>query len=124
MTLIALEGTFAVCRLPAGTDPPDLVEGLPFSSVTVSREEVSIVCPLEQAPAHAQVDAPWRCLRVEGKLEFAMVGVLVSVLAPLADAGIPVFVTSTFDTDYLMIKEIHFEPAIEALRRSGHHVHV
>jgi len=123
LTLIALEGSFAVCRLPAGSEPPGLADALPFSSITRSGDEVSIVCPLERAPSFGQAEAPWRCLRIAGVLDFAMVGVLASVLSPLADAGVPVFVTSTFDTDYLMIKEIHFEKAVEVLRRAGHRVH-
>ena len=80
------------------------------------------MCPADRAPSFGQVETPWRCLRIEGKLDFAMVGVLVSVLAPLADARIPVFVNSTFDTDYVLVKTEQFEKAVEVLRGKGHTV--
>jgi hypothetical protein len=57
---------------------------------------------------------------VAGPLEFALVGVLASILEPLADAGIAVFVVSTFDTDYLMVKECDVEACAQALIRAGH----
>jgi hypothetical protein len=59
---------------------------------------------------------------VAGALDFAIVGVLASLLAPLADAGVAAFVVSTFDTDCLLVKEGRWDAAVEALRRQGHRV--
>jgi len=54
----------------------------------------------------------WRCLRVAGTLDFSLVGVLASLLGPLADAGLSVFVVSTFDTDYLLVKQTDFQRTV------------
>jgi hypothetical protein len=59
-------------------------------------------------------------MRVAGAIDFALVGVLASIVGPLAAAGIGVFAVSTFDTDYLLVKEKDGARAVEALRRAGH----
>jgi hypothetical protein len=64
----------------------------------------------------------WRALRVAGSLDFSLVGVLAGLLDPLARAGVSVFVLSTFDTDYLLVKGHDLEKALAALRRAGHAV--
>jgi hypothetical protein len=64
----------------------------------------------------------WRCLRVAGSLDFSLVGVLASLLVPLAEAGVTVLATATFDTDYFLVKEIDLERATEALQAAGHSV--
>ena len=64
----------------------------------------------------------WRCLRVAGAMPFTLVGVLASLTGPVAAAGVGIFVVSTFDTDYLFVKEAEFQAAVDALRRAGHTV--
>jgi len=91
-------------------------------SITRSTDELSIVCRDEDVQAAAKVERGWRCLRVAGKLDFAIVGVLASVIDPLAEAGVPVFVVCSFDTDYLLIMERDFQRALGALRAAGHRV--
>ena len=65
---------------------------------------------------------PWRCLRVVGKLELSLVGVIAALTKVLADAGISVFVVSTFDTDYLLVEEVSLDSAVETLEVAGHSV--
>lgn len=120
--LSRLEGTFAVCRLPADTPDPPWANVGPLASITRTRDEVSLVCPDDRVPDGVRCERGWRCLRVEGTLDFGLVGVLSSLLGPLADARISVFVLSTFDTDYLLIRSAEFERAVEALQRAGHAV--
>ncbi|MFO0889909.1 MAG: ACT domain-containing protein [Isosphaeraceae bacterium] len=122
LSLIALDGLYSVCRLPHGGAPPEPDAAWPFYSLTRTREEISFICPTPCVPPGAQAEHGWSCLRVEGTLAFAEVGILASLLSPLAEGGIPVFVVSTFDTDYLMIKEAHLGPAVRALREAGHRV--
>ena len=124
-TLVALDGLFAVCRLAADAPLPAWTVGGspgPFLSITRTADELSIVGPQEAVPDGIRCERGWRCLRVAGTLDFALVGVLASLLVPLADAGIAVFVVSTFDTDYLLVKDDRFDAAIEVLRREGHRV--
>jgi len=71
-------------------------------------------------PAGVTAETGWRCLRVEGPLSFELTGVLADLSAPLARAGIPVFVISTYDTDYVLVKAVDLEQACSALRDKGH----
>ena len=125
--LVRLPGTYAVVRLPPHTRVlPAWLEG-DFVSVTRTAEELSLVLLQEQAQAiqaerDARVDEDWRLLRVEGPLDFALVGVLASLLEPLRERGISVFALSTYDTDYLLTAAVRSDDAIEALRAAGHHV--
>lgn len=121
VTLTLLEGRFAVCRLAADATVPAWTAG-PFIAMTRTPDELSIVCRQEDVPDGVRREPGWRCLRVVGTLEFALVGVLASLLAPLADAGIPVFVISTFDTDYLLVKEDHLHDTVAILRGAGHDI--
>jgi uncharacterized protein len=121
-TLVSLDGHFAVCRLAADAPLPAWAAAGSFVSITRTPDELSIVCRHEDVPDGVRCEPGWRCLRVAGTLDFTLVGVLVSLLAPLADAGIPVFVVSTFDTDYLLIKEDRLDAAVAILRGAGHGV--
>ena len=71
-------------------------------------------------PANVKVEPKWRCLKVKGPLDFALTGILASLANPLARAGISIFAVSTFDTDYLLVKEGDLERAAEALSIAGH----
>ena len=73
-------------------------------------------------PDGVRCERGWQCLRVAGTLDFSLVGVLASLIEPLADAGVSVFAASTFDTDYLLLKTSDFERAVGVLRRAGHTV--
>lgn len=93
-----------------------------FWSVTTTATELSIVCPAGSEPTGAEVVGPWRVLSVDGPLDFALVGILESLLAPLAAAEISVFTVSTFDTDHLLVRAEDLERTIACLRSAGHTV--
>jgi hypothetical protein len=120
LTLVPLDGTFAVCRLATDAPLPGWVGGGPLVSITRTADELSVVCRQETVPEGVRCERGWRCLRVAATLDFSLVGVLASLLGPLADAGVSVFVVSTFDTDYLLVKEPAFQQAEEVLSRAGH----
>lgn len=122
MRLTLLDQEFAVARL-APTDPtPAWVVHGSFFSVTRTPEELSVVGPAETVPGHIQAHRDWRCLRVAGVLDLSLTGVLVSILTPLAAAGISVFAISTYDTDYVLVRGETLMPAIERLSEAGHEV--
>ncbi len=81
-----------------------------------------MVCAREAVPAGVRCEGGFRCLRVAGTLDFALVGVLAALLAPLAAAGVSAFAVSTFDTDYLLVREADLGRAADALRAAGHRV--
>lgn len=123
--LRALPDQYAVCQLPVDAAvPADFARTLAsagglFVSVTRTASELSIVCPLNMAPAGARVEGPWQAYAVDGTLDFAMVGVLVRLTTPLAGAGISVFAVSTFDTDYLLVPAARSEAAVRAWLAAG-----
>ncbi len=80
------------------------------------------MCEEQWASAGARVEAGWRVLALVGPFPFDLVGVLASVTSPLASAGVSVFAISTFDTDYVLVKEEHLARAVAVLRSAGHEV--
>ncbi len=122
LTLLMLDGSFAVCRLGCEAPIPSWATAGPFFSITRTADELSVVCGQDAVPEGVPCERGWRCLRVAGVMPFSVVGVLASLTTPLADAGISVFAVSTFDTDYLLVKEDVWERAVGALVRQGHAV--
>jgi hypothetical protein len=121
LTLLALEDRYAVAKLPADVPIPAWATSGSLVSITRTSDELSIVCNQEQVPDDVTFcERDWRCLRVAGQMDFSMVGIVAALVNPLAVAGIPVFVISTFDTDYLLIKAVNFEAATQALQNAGH----
>lgn len=123
LTLSVLEGRFAIARTAPEDDFPEWAfSAEPFASVTRTAEEVSIVCAEEVVPAGVLHEGGWRCLGVLGQLDFSLAGVIASLAGPLAAAGVPIFLLSTHDSDYLLVKEDRLERALEALVEAGHSV--
>jgi hypothetical protein len=116
--LTVLPGEFSVWRLAADAPLPSIGPGR-FLSMTRSNDELSIVSDSADVPAGATAETGWRCLRVEGPLAFEMTGVLAALSAPLARAEIPIFVVSTYDTDYLLVKASDLDTACMTLRDEG-----
>ena len=119
--LLHLPDIYAVCRLAKDAPIPTWATG-DFISITRTSDELSIVCPQDLVPADTKSELGWRCLRVAGTLDFSEIGVLAALAGPLAEAGISIFVVSTFDTDYLMIKDDDLSNAATLLHEAGHEV--
>jgi hypothetical protein len=115
-------GRFAVCRLNADAAVPEWVVGPGFVSITRTSDELSIVCAEDRVPAGMQCERSYAAMRVAGTLAPELVGVLVSLAAPLADARIPMLAIGTYDTDYVLVRHADLENAVEALRAAGHDV--
>ncbi|HVF92420.1 MAG TPA: ACT domain-containing protein [Blastocatellia bacterium] len=117
-----LPESFAVSRLGAGAPVPAWASGGSLVSITRTRDELSIVSDESLVPEGVTGEPGWRCLKVEGPLDFSLVGILVSILTPLAEAGISIFTVSTYDTDYVLVKSGDLDKAVTALERSGHRI--
>ncbi len=120
--LSVLEETFAVCRLDARAEIPGWATVAGFCSVTRTKDELSVVCPVKYVPNKVKFERGWRALKMEGPLDFSLVGVLAGISCSLAEAGVPIFAISTYDTDYVLVKEERLDCAIAALRRQGYEV--
>ncbi len=91
MRLDLLPGDFAIARLGAAERVPEWAQSADFFSITRTRDELSIVCESSRAPEEVRAERGWRALKIEGPLDFLLVGVLASIAEPLARAGIPIF---------------------------------
>jgi uncharacterized damage-inducible protein DinB len=121
--LTLLEALLAVCRLEASTPVPEWALASPrFLAITRAGTELSIVCEQSHVPDGVRCERDYRAFVVSGPLDFSLVGVLASLARPLADAAVPVLSISTFDTDYLLVRQRDANAATEALRRAGHTV--
>ena len=120
--LVVLGDTLAICRLESREPLPAWAHVPPgefFSSTRTPREQ-SIILPDARAPRDAKCERGWRAFVVKGPLEFSLVGIVAGLSGTLADAGISIFALSTYDTDYIMVKEVDLDRAITALRRAGY----
>ncbi len=122
LTLTLIPEPFAVCRLAPDAPVPPLPLGASLVSLTLTPDELSLVTPEDAAPAGARIELGWRALRVAGPLDFSLTGVLSSLAAPLAQAGIAIFAISTYDTDYLLVRAATLDAALATLRAAGHTV--
>jgi hypothetical protein len=121
-TLIILSDQFAVCRLSPDADIPAWSQNAKFFSITRSKDELSVVCLGKDVPGNILAECGWRALKVKGALDFSLTGILASITKPLAKAKIPVFVISTYDTDYIFVRENHLSQAKRVLIKEGHSI--
>jgi hypothetical protein len=122
LSLYILPGRLAVCRLPPDALLPRPPSNANFWSVTRTKEELTVVLPEEAVSAGWQAEIGWRCFKVLGPLDFGLTGILASLVTSLTEAGVPIFAVSTYDTDYILVKEENLEKAKQALLASGHSV--
>ena len=120
--LILLPEVLAICRLETTASIPDWATLGRFWSITRTEEELSVVCPEAHVPQGVKRETGWRALKVEGPLDFSLTGILTSLTAPLAKEKVSVFAISTYDTDYLLVKEEQLEKAIQALGEEGYEI--
>jgi hypothetical protein len=118
-TLVRHSETLAVVRLGPGADVPDWATGGTIFSVTATATETSLVCGRAGVPRKAQQEGPYTAFAVAGTLDLALPGLLVSLLQPLAAAGVPVFTVSTFDTDWVLVPVDAADRAAEAWSSAG-----
>lgn len=121
LNLIVLPDTIAICRLDADSPIPDWAIG-EFVSITRTPDELSIVCRQDQVPDGVQCERSWRYFRVAGTLDFTLVGVIASLTGALAEVGISVFVVSSFNTDFVLVREQDLAKAVGVLEEDGHNI--
>ncbi len=117
-----LADKYGVCRLGSNDDLPKWAKDGEFFSITKTLDELSVVCCENNIPAEVTCEKDWRILKVEGPLDFALIGILASISTILAQAGISIFAISTYDTDYILVKDKDIENAINALSKEGHEI--
>ena len=118
MELKIINKEFAICKLNSiqGVNLGD-----EFCFVGKTDEEISLVCEATSIPKNCiECDKGWKGFRIEGNLDFSLVGILAKISSILAENGISIFAISTFDTDYILSKDEVFEKAIDVLKEQGY----
>ena len=120
MKIRALTPAFSVCKLRDAAALPQLT---PYCFLGVTDEEISLVCETARVPERTLTrEDGWRAFRIEGTLDFSLVGVLAELSALLAARKLGIFAVSTYNTDYILTKETQFAQALDALRDAGNEV--
>jgi hypothetical protein len=115
-------GLYGICRLAPDEPTPAWATLATFCSLTRTGDELSIVCNQEAVPADVRAERNWRLLGVQGPLDLSLVGILAGLATTLATAGVSIFAISTFDTDYLLVRDDDVHRALDALREGGYAV--
>lgn len=116
LRLNVLPGRLCIARLPAAAELPAWLRWeSPLTAVCRTPQELSIVCPEDLVPSDIETARGWRALAVDGPLDLDQTGVLAAIAGLLAEAEIPLFAVSTYETDYVLVREADLEPARAAL---------
>ena len=120
LSLKLLPDRMAVCRFDPNAAAPDWLDQSRFYSITRTDQELTIVCAQTLVARGTKSETGWRCIKVEGPLDFSEIGIIFSLTRPLAENGVSVFVISTFETDYFMVKEKDLAKTVDVLTAAGH----
>ena len=120
MTLEILPQKLAVCKL---SDLSQIDYTDEYFFIGQTDEEMSLVCSVDKIPENAfETDLAWRAFRIQGQLDFSLIGILSKISTILADNQIGIFAISTFNTDYILTKDENFSRALEVLVGAGYEV--
>ncbi|MCG5240877.1 ACT domain-containing protein [Azospirillum doebereinerae] len=116
LTLSVLPERLAVAQLPPEEGLPSWLDWTdPLVGATRTGEELSILCREDRVPDHVRAQKGWRAFKVEGPLDFSLFGVLARIAVPLAQAHVPIFAISTYDTEYVLVRADDLDRAAEVL---------
>ena len=120
MELKIIDQEFSVCKLK---DLSQVDYSDEYCFIGKTDEELSLVCGSRLVPQNAlECDGGWRAFRIEGVLDFSLIGILAKISALLAEKRIGIFAVSTYNTDYILTKAEHFESALDALEEGGYQI--
>ena len=119
MTLQVLDMDFSILSLR--TIPENI--SAPFTFFTITDKEISLLIPSDKTPSqYEKKDDGWKGFRIEGVLDFSLIGILSEISGILAQNKIGIFACSTYDTDYIFVKDFNLEKALLALSSSGYNI--
>jgi len=122
LTMKLLKEKYGVCRLDKDELIPQWATVSDFFSVTKTLDELSIVCNENNIPSGIKCEKDWRVLKIEGPLDFSLIGILAAITAILAQKSISIFAVSTYDTDYILVKDNDIDNAVAALINENYEV--
>ncbi len=120
MELKKIPYRLTVCKV---ADISDVDTTADFYFIGKTDEELSLVCKTEDTPSKTiECDDGWRGFRIQGILDFSLIGILSKLSGILAEHKIGIFAVSTYNTDYILVKEENFEKALNILGSEGYKV--
>lgn len=120
MKLEIIIGDFSICKIDTLSDVNDKAA---YYFLGKTDEELSLVCLTSDVPTCSQeCDDGWRCFRIQGLLDFSLIGVLSKISTLLAEQNIGIFAVSTYNTDYILTKEADFQRSIDVLQAAGYQI--
>jgi hypothetical protein len=122
LTMKLLKEKYGVVRLDKTDLIPEWAKNSEFYSITKTEDELSIVCSQNRIPGDVKCESDWRILKVEGTLDFSLIGIVSSISTVLAQKKISIFAISTYDTDYILVKDKDIENAINSLSNEKYEV--
>lgn len=122
MQLKVLENKLKVVKMKKDNEVPEIVFNQNFYSITKTDDELSIVLNEDVNIQTDIVEYNWRAIKIIGTLDFSLIGILSKISTILAQAKIPIFVISTYNTDYILLKADKLEDAINVLKQNEYQV--
>ena len=118
MEIKKIDHNFSVCQVE---DYSLVNSNSEYSFIGKTDEEKSLVCITDEVPANViQQDDGWKAFRIQGVLNFSLIGILAKIAAALADNGISIFAVSTYNTDYVLMKKENYQKALDVLKALGY----
>lgn len=114
----------AICSLPPDAEIPIWADRGDLISLIRTSHELTVICEEDRIPLEIVKDSGWRAFYIDAALDFDLVGVLLSVINPLAEAGISIFALSTYETDYILVRDEYTEIAKQVLKKAGFRINV
>lgn len=122
LNLKLLKDKYSVCRLNKDDEIPKWIFNEEFFSITKTEDELSIVCLQDKIKEDVKCERDWNILKIEGPLDFSLIGILSKISTLMANNNISIFAISTYDTDYILIKEESIDKAIEILENNNYNI--
>lgn len=120
MELKRLDYDFSVCKVK---NISDIDFDGDFYFIGKTDEELSLVCTSDSVPQNtAERDDGWKCFRIQGVLDFSLIGILSKLSSILAENNIGIFAVSTYNTDYILVKKENYDKALQVLKAVGYDV--
>ena len=120
MEIKRIDCNFSVCKL---NTLPEVNSNSTFFFLEKTDEEISLICPTEDVPLHVmEKEDGWKAFRIQGTLDFSLIGILSKIATLLAESSISIFAISTFNTDYILTKSEQYEKALTLLEKNGYQI--
>jgi hypothetical protein len=123
LTLIILKDIYTIYKFKPDSDIPDWIKNSDFYSVTKTKDELSVVSKQIDLLTETQgINKDWTILRIQGPLDFSLIGIIAEISGILEEAKISIFTISTYDTDFILVKNKNLIKAIDSIKANGHKI--